>query len=156
MTVRCHLGSSLDCTAILITALNQQVLLRMTKKIQMKIGRHKFCDIIYHPTDMEVNGARLYVCSRGQQCGMQSARLWLARRKDGRWVAYEAHKDSKEPLREGKKMFKTKFAIDELTNPDDVEWLWHYTHHPKEEVFQVSYFFKRGFYKSNRMEMQLN
>ena len=90
----------------------------------------------YRPTHMEVNGATVYVCIRNEQEWGKYKVLWFARKKDGRWVAYGANVDSTEPCREGKKLFKTKFAIDDIaTHPGDVEWLWYYTKGEKVKDF---------------------
>ena len=121
MTVRCHLGSSLDCVTILITPLDQQILLRMA----FQIGSNKF-RYIYRPTDMQVNDATVYKCRRGTQERSDNV-LWLARAKDGRWVAREAHKDSTEPVVQGKKIFMTANPIAHITTPDDVDWMWYDT-----------------------------
>ena len=133
MTVRCLLGSSLDCVAILITPLDQQVLLMM----KFQIGSNKF-RYIYSPTNMEVNSATVYKCRRGTQEGSDDV-LWLARAKDGRWIAREAHKDSTDPVRQGRKIFKTQNPIDDITNPGDIDWMWYDTRNGTWEDFKYTF-----------------
>ena len=129
MTVRCHLGKSLDCVAILITPLDQQVIL-MSK---FQIGSNKF-RYIYSPSIFQVNNATVYKCRRGTQEGSDNV-CWLARGKDGHWVAREAHKDSADPVRQGKKIFRTKLPIHNIASPDDVEWQWYDEKHDTWEDF---------------------
>ena len=93
--------------------------------MKFQIGNNKF-RYIYSPTDMEVNNATIYKCCRGTQEGSDNV-LWLARGRDGRWVAREAHKDSTDPVRQGKNIFMTKNPIDDITNPDDIDWMWYDT-----------------------------
>ena len=93
--------------------------------MKFQIGSNKFRDI-YSPTDYQLNDATVYKCRRGHQEGSDNV-LWLARTKKGRWVAREAHKDSTDPLRQGKKIFMTHHPIDDNTNPGDIEWMWYDT-----------------------------
>ena len=140
VTVRCHLGSSLHCVAILITPLDQQVLLRM----KFQIGSDTF-RYIYSPTDMEVNGATVYKCRRGTQEGpaQQERVLWLSKGKDDRWQAREAPKDSTDPVRKGKKIFKTRDPIDDITIPGDIDWMWYDDRSETWKDFEYTFHTKR-------------
>ena len=51
--------------------------------------------------------------------------FWLSRRKNGRWVVHECGEDSSLPMLEGKRIFQTKFAIDDVTKPGDNQWMWY-------------------------------
>ena len=83
----------------------------MTKKFS--IGSY-----IYRSTyNMVVNGTTVYRCCCGPRVGPDTV-LWLARKKDGRWGVFEAHKDCTQPVRYGKLIFKTKFAIDDISSPE--------------------------------------
>ena len=73
---------------------------------------------------MEVNSATVYKRRRGTQEGSDDV-LWLARAKDGRWIAREAHTDSPEPVAHGKKIFMTQIPIVDITNPGSYEWMWY-------------------------------
>ena len=75
---------------------------------------------------MQVNNATVYKCRRGILEGSDNV-LWLTRGKDGRWVACEARKDSTDPVRQGEKKFMTKNPIDDVSNTDDIEWMWYDT-----------------------------
>ena len=129
MTVPCHLGSSLDCVAIPITPLDQQVLLRM----KFQIGSNRF-RYIYSPTNMVVNNATIYKCRRGTQEGSDNV-LWLALAKDGHWIAREAHKDSTNLVRRGKNIFMTRDPIGDITSPGDIDWMWYDEKHDTWEDF---------------------
>ena len=53
--------------------------------------------------------------------------FWLSRRRNGRWVVHECGEDSSLPMLEGKRIFQTKFAIDDVTKPGDNQWIWYDT-----------------------------
>ena len=65
--------------------------------------------------------------------------LWLARAKDGRWIAREAHTDSTEPVMQGKKIFQTQNPIDDITNPGDIDWMWFDTRTETWKNFQYTF-----------------
>ena len=121
MTVHCHLGSSLDCTAILITQV-----LRMTKKFSIGPDGTNFRYTYRSVLNMHVNGTTVYRCHHAPHVRPDTV-FWLARKKDGRWGVFEAHKDCKQPVREGKWIFKTKFPINDITSPGALDWMWYDT-----------------------------
>ena len=97
----------------------------MTKKFS--IGSY-----IYRSTyNTVVNGTAVYRCRCGPEVGPDTV-WWLARKKDGHWGVFKAHKDCKQPVREGKWMFKTKFPIDDITGPGDLHWMWY---DPRKEIW---------------------
>ena len=115
----------------------------MTKTVQLS---NELC-YIYRPTDMQFNGATVYVCIRGHQQERRiNRKLWLARKKDGRWGVFEAHKDCKQPVREGKWIFKTKFPIDDITSPEALDWMWYDTR--KEIWIEFNFKFRTGLLES--------
>ena len=90
--------------------------------MEFQIGSDK-CRFIYSPTQMEVNSAPVYKCRRGTREGSEDV-FWLAREKDGRWIAREAHTDSTDPVRQGINFLQTMNPIDDITNPGDIDWMW--------------------------------
>ena len=92
----------------------------MTKNFQIAAKSFRYT---YRATDMRANGATVYKCRHGQKDKV----LLLSRKKNGRWVCHECHEDSPIPVWEGKKIFQTKFAIDDITNPGDLHWMWYDT-----------------------------
>ena len=91
--------------------------------MDFQVGSNKY-RYIYTATDMFINRATVYRCRRGLNEGTNAV-LWLARAKDGRWIAREADKTSTDPVRQGKKTFMTKNPIDDITNPGDIDWMWY-------------------------------
>ena len=77
---------------------------------------------IYSETDMELDGYPVYKCCRGNTKNQDVLVLWLSREEDGHWVAYENRKDSKEPLEDGTKVFRTTHVIDDISMPGKIEW----------------------------------
>ena len=90
-------------------------------KCQIGSDKHRH---IYSPTNMEVNNAPVYKCRRGTREGSEDV-FWLAREKDGRWIAREAHTDSTDPVRQGINFLQTMNPIDDITNPGDIDWMWY-------------------------------
>ena len=89
--------------------------------MKFQIGSNKY-RYIYSPTQMEVNSAPVYKCRRGTRERSEDV-LWLAREKDGRWIAREAHTDSTDPVRQGKNFLQTMIPIDDITNPGHIDWM---------------------------------
>ena len=105
--------------------------------MSFQIGSDKY-RYIYSPTDMQFNSATVYKCRRGILEGSDDV-LWLACGKDGRWVAREAHNESTDPVRQGIKTFMTKNPIDDITNPDDIDWMWYDTLGTKWVAFDYTF-----------------
>ena len=105
--------------------------------MKFQIGSDKY-RYIYSPTQMEVNSAPVYKCRRGTREGSEDV-FWLAREKDGRWIAREAHTDSTDPVRQGRKIFMTQNPIDDITNPGDIDWMWYDTRTGTWKDFQYTF-----------------
>ena len=77
----------------------------------------------FSPTHLECRNKPVYKCRRGRNEGSPDV-LWLSQRRDGHWVAREAHRDSENPLRNGVKVFRTMHPMTDITIPGEVEWMW--------------------------------
>ena len=91
--------------------------------MKFQIGPDDKHAYIYTDADMVVNSAPVYKCRRGTRERSENV-LWLAREKDGRWISREAHTDSTDPVRQGRKIFQTQNPIDDITNLGDIDWMW--------------------------------
>ena len=90
-------------------------------KCQIGSDEHRH---IYSPTNMEVNSVPVYKCRRGGTREGSEDVFWLAREKDGRWIAREYHMGSTNPVRQGINFLQTMNPIDDITNPGDIDWMW--------------------------------
>ena len=107
--------------------------------MKFQIGPDDKHAYIYTDADMVVNSAPVYKCRRGTRLERSENVLWLAREKDGRWISREAHTDSTDPVRQGKKIFQTQNPIDDITNPGDIDWMWFDTRTGTWKDFQYTF-----------------
>ena len=100
--------------------------LRMTQKFQIGSDKDMY---IFGPAYMEANQSPVYVCSRGLQQEQSHKKdrkvLWLARGKKGRWYVRQAPENSKQPLKEGPSVLRTKLAFGNIAMEGEFEWQYY-------------------------------
>jgi hypothetical protein len=90
--------------------------------MQFQIGTDKYKYIYQaHPT-MTCLGKPVYKCCRGVSNTPNGFVLYLCFTDTGHWEAGEAAQDSDEPLRDGKKVFRTRDPVEDITVPGDYHW----------------------------------
>ena len=79
----------------------------------------------YGDSGMEVNDKPVYKCSRGVETSPSGYVLWPHCAQDGAWVAREARRDSVQPVKGGKPVFRTQSKdIDDISVPGSIAWQW--------------------------------
>ena len=79
----------------------------------------------YYGTQFESEKHPVFRCIRGHSDD-DGMRLYLFRAGDGHWIAVEAHAESKQPISEGRPVFRTlEKGIDDISQPiPNVPWQW--------------------------------
>ena len=91
--------------------------------MSFRIGSQKN-SYVYSDTNMDVNGATVYKCVRGEDEHNNDYKLYLFREHDGHWQAVEDTNEATDPVNNGRKIFRTLNPVDNIVTPGWIHWQW--------------------------------
>ena len=92
----------------------------MESKFQIGSDYYKYIYQAHHT--MTSQGKPVYKCCRGVEKSPNGFVLYLCLSGTGHWEAREAPEDAKEPLRDGRMVFRTRVPVEDITEPGDYDW----------------------------------